>query len=211
MKNTIRYRAQTKAKYALLLGVFLLVPLISFQAHAASLNLFSSSSTKSTDLSAFAKWTRVVQQGQVSSAQDWPSLLSHPTRSNQVQTLKAINQQVNSYRYIEDKDGWKTPDYWATPDQFFKKGGGDCEDYAIVKYMALKALGWNPNNMRIVVLQDIKLNQLHSVLAVNFNGETYILDNQLSYLASDRDIRHYVPIYSINEHAWWRHHPSRKA
>lgn len=38
-----------------------------------------------------------------------------------------------------------------------------------------------------------------------------ILDNQGDRVLLDTDIRHYRPIYSINESAWWLHaEPSQK-
>jgi Predicted periplasmic protein len=60
--------------------------------------------------------------------------------------------------------------------EFISKSG-DCEDYSIVKYYALKSLGIPVENMRIVVLNDSIRNLDHSVLAVDVDGKIYILDN----------------------------------
>jgi predicted transglutaminase-like cysteine proteinase len=179
---------------------------------ADSLPMFNTVAMESRDLSAFPKWTRVIYYSQqemqmLPARADWQHLIHAATGVN-LETLRHVNQQVNRYHYIEDNKGWQRQDYWATPSQFFGKGGGDCEDYAIVKYMALRAIGWNPQAMRILVLKDTKINQMHAVLAVNLNGKTYILDNQLKDIAQDRELSHYIPIYSINEYGWWRHMPA---
>jgi len=99
-------------------------------------------------------------------------------------------------------------DYWQTPYQFLQQGGGDCEDFAIMKYMLLRELGWKREDMRIVVLNDTKKKTLHSVLAISLNGKAYILDNQTNIIYETKAIRHYAMIYSINELAWWRHSSS---
>ena len=111
---------------------------------------------------------------------------------------------MNRSPYIIDPINYGVPDYWATPVQFFVKDG-DCEDYAITKYLSLRSLGWPAEKMRIVVLQDMNLNIAHAVLVVQLNGKGYVLDNQISQLVTDDQILHYRPIYSINENAWWLH------
>jgi predicted transglutaminase-like cysteine proteinase len=40
-------------------------------------------------------------------------------------------------------------DFWASPLQTLGSGAGDCEDYAIVKYVALRGLGILPDDLRL--------------------------------------------------------------
>ena len=95
-----------------------------------------------------------------------------------------------------------SPIYWASPGEFFRRHG-DCEDYAIAKFLSLRALGFDDAAMRIVVLQDLNLGIAHAVLAVELGGETLILDNQVADVVPARAIRHYRPIYAVNETHWW--------
>ena len=95
-------------------------------------------------------------------------------------------------------------DYWATPKQFFDRNG-DCEDYAISKYISLRNLGLPVEDMRIVVLNDLNLKIAHAMLVVYLDGEALVLDNQITQVINARRIRHYKPIYSINERNWWLH------
>ena len=46
-------------------------------------------------------------------------------------SMPEANAYVNGFTYKGDKPG---DDRWKLPDQFFEDGGGDCEDFAIVKY-----------------------------------------------------------------------------
>ncbi len=120
------------------------------------------------------------------------------------QQVKAINSYINLRRYIIDPVNWSLPDYWATPKEFFRKDG-DCEDYAISKYILLKKLGFDGDSMRIAVVQDENLKVAHAILAVYLDGDILVLDNQFNQPLSHTKIHHYRPIYTINESAWWIH------
>lgn len=122
--------------------------------------------------------------------------------------LGAVNHYMNRSTYIVDPVNWGIPDYWATPDEFFLKDG-DCEDYAISKYVTLKRLGVDPSDMRLVILQDENLHIAHAILAVKYEGKYMILDNQVNSVLPDTQILHYRPVYSINETGWWLHHKKR--
>ncbi len=121
--------------------------------------------------------------------------------------LERINKEMNHKRYILDIINYKVEDYWATPLQFFSKDG-DCEDYAITKYMSLRTLGVPAEDMRIVVLQDLNLRLAHAVLVVYINDEPFVLDNQIRWVVKESTIRHYRPYYSVNETSWWLHRQS---
>ena len=122
--------------------------------------------------------------------------------------LEKVNLYINRTSYIVDPVNWGVPDYWSTPDEFFLKSG-DCEDYAISKFITLKRLGVDTAHMRIVVVQDENLRAAHAVLAVELNGTFHILDNQVDSVLTHDKILHYRPVYSINEGNWWLHQVKR--
>ena len=183
--------------------------------------LFSATSeTKSTDISAFTKWTSTLTRHphhfeQLTAQcithknckkQDWEDQLQTLKTKSTIQQIKGINHYINQAPYVKDIVNWGMEDYWETLFEFFTRNG-DCEDYAIAKYLSLKKLGFDTANLRIVVLNDDNLGVLHSVLAVYEGSDVYILDNQIKTVLKDTRIHHYTPIYSINETAWWRHLP----
>ena len=118
--------------------------------------------------------------------------------------LASVNREINRIRYREDAGNWGEIDYWAAPGEFFA-AGGDCEDYAIAKYYSLKELGFAPDKMRIVVLQDELRQRPHAVLVVDFGGELLMLDNMSNQVVPWRQARDYRPFYSVNEEAFWLH------
>jgi predicted transglutaminase-like cysteine proteinase len=175
--------------------------------------LFGSSEVHSSNLKMFPKWRGTLQRfadelkscdaSQCKRTQ-WQTLIDGLRGKDLMTQLRELNSAMNDKRYITDPVNWSLPDYWATPFQFLRKNG-DCEDYAISKYMALRELGVAAEDMRIVVLNDLNLRIAHAVLAVYVNGKPYILDNQISKVVPATSIRHYQPVYSINEDGWWLH------
>lgn len=187
-------------------------------AHA---ELFGKQESPFTDLRPFPKWTGVLDRyfkelgqrdGKCSSPdfnrchyKEWTSFTETMRNQPRDRQLDRINSFFNQHRYITDPINWGLADYWETPGQFFAKNG-DCEDYAIAKYMTLRDLGWAISDLRVVIVQDMNLNLVHAILAVNFDNRTLILDNQLAVLVEPKRIKHYRPIYAVNEEGWWRFH-----
>lgn len=120
--------------------------------------------------------------------------------------LEAVNRYANTRDYVLDLDNYGVDDYWAIPREFLA-AGGDCEDYAITKLFSLRWLGYDPEDLRLVIVQDTNLRIPHAVLAVASGGEVYIMDNQVQPVLRQQDVVHYAPVFSINEHQWWLHLP----
>lgn len=182
--------------------------------------LFGYTEIKSSNLSPFPKWTgtldryfeeRELEDGVCTSTlfnkchlKDWKEFLATLEGKDLAAQLDAVNAYMNRAPYIIDPINYGVPDYWATPRQFFVKDG-DCEDYAIAKYLSMRALGTPTDPMRVVVLFDQNLDLAHAVLAFYTKGTILILDNQIGEVVEHTRIRHYRPIYSLNENAWWMH------
>ncbi len=118
--------------------------------------------------------------------------------------IKIVNSFWNQWPYKQDKHVYKALDYWAAPYEF-RKNSGDCEDYAIVKYFTLRALGVPMEQMRIIVVKDTILNLAHAILAVYIDEDIFILDNISKNVLSHSRIRNYIPQYSVNEKNRWMH------
>jgi len=122
--------------------------------------------------------------------------------------LDAVNRWANTKPYVEDWANWGVPDYWETPVEFLRHGG-DCEDYAIIKYFSLVRLGFSPDDLRIVIVNDVNLQAFHAVLAVRMAAQTWLMDNAFSQVVPMGVAVQYVPVYSLNEHGWWLYNAPR--
>lgn len=138
--------------------------------------------------------------------QQWLEFLNQVRGLPRDEQIRRVNRFANTRDYILDLRNYGIEDYWAIPREFLANGG-DCEDYAITKLFSLRWLGYSSADMRIVVLQDTNLRVPHAVLALDWDGDIMILDNQVDQVLSHRAILHYAPVYSINEQRWWLHLP----
>lgn len=136
----------------------------------------------------------------------WFSLLGPLEALPPAQQLASINALINEQDYRSDQSNYDRDDYWATPMDLLSNGG-DCEDFALTKMLALRHLDFPADAMRLTVLQDTAARQAHAVLTVEYDSKLLILDNRYKGLRADKDLLHYAPLYSINEKNWWLHLP----
>ena len=134
----------------------------------------------------------------------WSKFIDEIKDKSRPEQIEAVNTYLNRVRYVRDPNNWNVKDYWETPREFFEKQG-DCEDYAITKYMTFRRLGYPPSDMRIAMVRDLYSNINHAVLLVR-QGESYLtLDNMLKVVVDANRIKHYRVVYSLNENESWRH------
>ncbi len=93
--------------------------------------------------------------------------------------LIKINSFFNQFVSDYDANVWKKEDYWATPREFMAKGRGDCEDYTIGKYFALKEAKVPAEKLFVFIVKEQTAKDYHMVLAYRENGASspLILDN----------------------------------
>lgn len=135
---------------------------------------------------------------------EWTAFLETVKDAVPIDKMVRVNRELNRARYIEDIVNYGLPDYWATLREFLFNDG-DCEDFAIAKYMSLRRLGFDADQLRVVVVQDLNLKVPHAVLIVFLDGYAYVLDNQADAVTPIQAIHHYRPFYSVNESGWWLH------
>ena len=110
-----------------------------------------------------------------------------------------LNRAVNmSVKPVSDWVQYGDADYWASPLQTLGSGTGDCEDYAIVKYVALRAAGIDADNLRLVIVQDERRGTQHAVVAVRYEQQWLILDNLTMAIINSEDARSYRPLFTLN-------------
>ena len=113
--------------------------------------------------------------------------------------LDEANRAVNAaIRYVSDYAQFGEADRWSAPLASFATAKGDCEDYAIAKYVALQEAGFPRDEMRLVLVRDRAVRQDHAVLAAHLDGRWLILDNRRSELLEDSDAASFTPLFAIN-------------
>lgn len=106
-----------------------------------------------------------------------------------------VNRAVNlAIRPVSDQEQYGVPDLWASPLMTFGSGAGDCEDYAIAKYVALREAGMASADLRLVVVYNRPAHENHMVAAARVEGRWRILDNRTMRLVADDETADYTPL-----------------
>jgi predicted transglutaminase-like cysteine proteinase len=114
--------------------------------------------------------------------------------------LGKINRAVNlAIRPESDWAQYGIADFWASPLQTLASGAGDCEDYAIVKYVVLRALGMAEADLRLMIVHDDKHQTEHAIVAVRDGQEWLILDNRTMFIVNADDARYYNPMFVLEQ------------
>jgi predicted transglutaminase-like cysteine proteinase len=113
--------------------------------------------------------------------------------------LDEANRGVNAaIRYVSDYAQHGEADRWSAPLATFATAKGDCEDYAISKYVALREAGFPQEELRLVLVRDRAVRLDHAVLAARLDDRWLILDNRRSELIEDADASSFTPLFAIN-------------
>jgi predicted transglutaminase-like cysteine proteinase len=112
--------------------------------------------------------------------------------------LGEINRAINlSIRPMSDLAQYGVEDYWASPLESLGSGAGDCEDYAIAKYIALEESGIAPADLQIEIVRDVEHQATHAVVEVRYKDEWLILDNR-TLLIINTEQTHYYPLLALD-------------
>lgn len=101
-----------------------------------------------------------------------------------------VNRYYNSVPYIPD-----VGDEWKPPSQFVEEGG-DCEDYAIAKYYALKERGIR-SSIWVVLKND---GAVHALLVT----DRWVLDNERDAMQPLSYLGRFSKAYEVDDRGWRR-------
>jgi predicted transglutaminase-like cysteine proteinase len=117
--------------------------------------------------------------------------------------LDAVNKFFNEVQYVSDLVHWGKADYWQTPLETLVEFKGDCEDIAIAKYAALKAMGVPDQNLALV---NVRVNGAPHMLLAFFqskNADPLILDNTSNVVMKASSRTGLIPLYCFNSTSLW--------
>lgn len=127
----------------------------------------------------------------------------HPPAGSVLALLDAVNAQANSVPSVSDAEHWQQAEYWATPVEFVGSNGGDCEDFAIAKYLELRAAGVPVERLRLTYVRALAGQRIenHMVLAYYASpaAEPLILDNLNPRVLPVSQRADLLPVFSFND------------
>lgn len=188
----------------LLLGVF-----IPSSANAGAEDIFEAKGKLSAPMAALKQWQIMMQNFSIDmnknpspNARTWAGFIKSIENDTPEQKILKVNLWFNAFPYKSDYYVYGVSDYWASPTEFLEYGG-DCEDYAIIKYFTLRLLGFPADTMKIAMVYDIFSGTDHALLLVKYNNENYVLDNKENLTTPSYYTARYKPHYIFNEAQFW--------
>ena len=143
---------------------------------------------------------RTNPEGCPSNAAQFLRLISAVKAKSGRGQLDEANRAVNmAVRYVSDFAQHGEADRWSAPLATIATAKGDCEDYAIAKYVALTEAGFPRGDLQLVLVRDRAVRQDHAVLAARLDGHWLILDNRRSELMNDSEATSFAPLFTIND------------
>jgi predicted transglutaminase-like cysteine proteinase len=122
-----------------------------------------------------------------------------------------INRAVDlAITPTSDEAQWGVADHWSPPFETLQTHRGDCEDYAIVKYVALLQAGLSHNDVKIVILRNLLPKEDHAAVAARVEGQWLILDNRRLALVRDTEMVGSIPKFMLDEDGIRRFVPSNR-
>jgi predicted transglutaminase-like cysteine proteinase len=123
-----------------------------------------------------------------------------------------INRAVDlAIKPTSDEAQWGVADHWSPPFETLQTHRGDCEDYAIVKYVALLQAGLSHDDVKIVILRNLLPKEDHAAVAARVDGQWLILDNRRLALVRDTKMVGSIPKFVLDEDGTRRFIPSNRA
>ena len=149
------------------------------------------------------KWARVVSDGSVPAA--LRAMIQPAQGLARIQQLSLIQAQVDR------RIGWRSDgttygkrDYWATAGETLAQGFGDDEDRAILKFQALRALGWRAQDLYLVLGHD-HVRGPYTMLAARANGRFWLLEDRGNALVPADRRTGFAPMMSFGDNRAWLH------
>lgn len=110
--------------------------------------------------------------------------------------------------FAEDDAVWGMQDHWATPMEFMGRGRGDCEDFAIAKYVTLRMLGLSAHSLRLMYVHaDTGARKPVAHMVLGFypqpGQEPHVLDNMIDSVRPLSARSDLALIYSFNTRGLW--------
>ncbi len=142
----------------------------------------------------------------------WEQLINAYQNHPEADKIKAVNEFFNRQITAEaDKGSARGCDYWQSPIETLVRGVGDCDDFAMAKYVSLRLLGISAGQLRVAVVKG-NFSYRHAVLfffpqneqdpwvldnlAFKYNGMT---DSHILRLSARMILHKITPICGVNE------------
>lgn len=178
-------------------------------ASAANDNILPPATSYNDSIDNLPKWERIINFYDMANLstpspqyREWWDFIRSIKNDHPADQITKTNAWLNKFPYKPDSWIYNRTDHWATPSEFLKNGG-DCEDFAIIKYMTLRRLGLRADQMKIAMVYDVYSGTDHSYLVVDFGNQNFVLDSREQSTNPQIFKKRYQAHYAFNEKGIW--------
>ena len=142
----------------------------------------------------------------------WQQLLEQLPLLDELEQVHRVNAFFHdNLQYRLDSELYGREDYWATPLEALGHGAGDCEDFAIAKYLSLRHAGIDDERLKLVYVRAriggsrSQITQAHMVLSyqASVDQPPLILDSLISEVMPASLRTDLLPVFSFNHGGMW--------
>ena len=116
------------------------------------------------------------------------------------QIIVKVNRFFNQLEFSSDLVTWKKKDYWASRLEFLGKGQGDCEDFAVAKFLTMTQLGIPTRKLFLTYVKAVGYPEA-AHLVVTYYREPgtvpLVLDNYDKRILPATQRKDLIPVYSF--------------
>ncbi len=155
------------------------------------------------------RWHEIMRSPIGSAAADFLGTIAN---QDTLARIDAVNRYVNAtVRFNSDLRMYGVDDRWSAAIETFRRGEGDCEDFAIAKLQMLRRAGFEERDLYLVVLRDTRRELDHAVLVVRAENRLLVLDNGTNRIMDSDVMPEYRPILTYSGDRAWTHGYRRAA
>lgn len=111
-----------------------------------------------------------------------------------------VNRFFNQLEFSPDMDTWQKKDYWASRLEFLGKGQGDCEDFAVAKFLTMVQLGVPEQKLFLTYVKAIGYPEAAHLVVTYYQqpgAVPYVLDNYDQRILPATQRNDLIPVYSF--------------
>ena len=111
-----------------------------------------------------------------------------------------VNNFFNQLEYRSDRKTWNKSDYWASRLEFLGRGQGDCEDFAVAKFLTMTQLGVPGEKLFLTYVRARGFPEPAHLVATYYKEPgtvPFVLDNYIKKILPATQRTDLVPVYSF--------------
>ncbi len=120
--------------------------------------------------------------------------------SREDKIIVAVNQFFNQLEYSPDIQTWQKKDYWASRLEFIGQGRGDCEDFAVAKFLTMTQLGVPSQKLFLTYVKAVGYPEAAHLVVTYFQkpgSVPIVLDNYNKQILPATQRKDLIPVYSF--------------